>query len=80
MPLFELKPRIYVSLKDLPEAREWKVGETYKVNAKIKQIMIDDDEASFEVVDIRPVGNSSSHNSGRKNKKKMNSEGGIMYS
>lgn len=31
-------PTINLSLKDLPEAKDWKVGETYNVSFKLKQV------------------------------------------
>lgn len=55
----------------LPEAREWKTGNTYEVTAKIKQVTQNADDAVFEIVEIKSV-------SPRPERKYLSSEEGIL--
>ncbi len=46
-------PRLTISYKDLPEAKDWKVGETYELEVSVKLVgqRMDEysNEASFEI-------------------------------
>lgn len=46
-------PRITLSVKDIPEIKDWKVGETYEVELTLKQVGVSNNEyensASFEI-------------------------------
>lgn len=46
-------PTINISLKDLPEAKDWKVGETYFVGFELKQVSMSQSKnggnATFEI-------------------------------
>lgn len=35
-------PRFSLDLKDIPEARKWKVGETYELKIKVKQTRLEE--------------------------------------
>lgn len=45
-------PRVSFSLKQLPQAKNWKVGKTYTVKMKIKQKGISENSAEFEITHI----------------------------
>ena len=36
--LEEMKPRIHLDNKQLPEVKEWEVGEKYKIMLEVKQV------------------------------------------
>ena len=50
------KPYLHLSFKDLPEAKNWKVGEIYKIGLEVKQTEMHESEgyggAGFEIVGI----------------------------
>ena len=65
-----MRPHFGISIEHLPEAKEWKIGKTYKVTLKIKQTGIsmhkgsDGKEmghADFEVMGIEPHGEMKEH-------------------
>lgn len=55
MPLVA-RPTLHLSFQDLPAAKNWKVGETYEVSLKLKQISMHKDTtgggAAFEIIGI----------------------------
>lgn len=62
----EEKPRLHLSIEQLPEIEKWEVGEKYKVLVEIKQLSkheTDDEEhemcADFEVTHIKVLPISS---------------------
>ena len=66
------KPKIYIALKDLTEARDWKIGQTYTVEMKLKQVSLGEDEAAFEIVKATAIDNPG------KDKKVYASDTGVM--
>lgn len=55
-----MKPSLYLTSKDLPAIKNWKVGEIYEVKVKIKQKSMNERDdgthsGSFEVQEIEPV-------------------------
>ena len=42
---------MFVSFDLLPEARDWKVGKTYRVKMVLKQTSESEEGASFDIVD-----------------------------
>jgi len=60
------KPMLHITSKDLPAIKEWKIGETYTLEIKAKQVSLSQygDEpysASFEIKDVKAIGPSSKH-------------------
>lgn len=57
----EHKPRFHVSVSKLPVAKDWKVGEKYKLMLEVRQVMrmqdelMDEDTVGFEILSIKPV-------------------------
>lgn len=56
-PRGSMRPHLHLSFEDLPEAKNWKVGETYEVGLKVKQTAMHQEEgteggASFEIVGV----------------------------
>lgn len=53
-------PSIRIDLQHIPEAKKWKVGETYKVSMMLKMTGISqsrfDNSAEFEIHEIEPEG------------------------
>ena len=53
-----MKPTFQITAKELPDIKNWKVGQTYTMEVKAKQISyrVDNNEtsASFEIVSIKP--------------------------
>jgi len=47
----EEKTRINIPYDLLPEAREWKMGKTYRVKTVLKQVGADEKYGVFEIVD-----------------------------
>lgn len=53
----DYKPTFTLTTKDLPDIADWKVGETYEINLKVKQVSLSQDNydgqnktrASFEI-------------------------------
>lgn len=53
----EIYPKLCLSYKDLPEAKDWKNGETYTLEITVKQIGSRDDEYGSEATfEIHKVG------------------------
>ncbi len=52
-------PHLRISLDDLPEAKEWKIGETYQVAFELEQTgMVKDEytnEASFDIKGVHII-------------------------
>lgn len=46
-----MKPTIYIPFEYLPEGKDWKVGGTYRVKMVLKQRSMDEDSATFEIID-----------------------------
>ena len=70
MPHLEEKPILYLPFGLLPEAKDWRVGQVYRVKLVIKQRSLDEDSASFEIVD------ASSLEINKKNVTSISSDGG----
>lgn len=59
-----MHPRISIPLDALPEAKDWKVGQTYDVTVRLKQTGMhlskgegrEGGEATFDLVGIQPHG------------------------
>jgi len=66
----EFKPTVYIPFGHLPEARDWRVGQVYRTKLVLKQISLDEDGATFEIVD------ATSLEGDRKVRPVLNSEGG----
>lgn len=49
--LADFKPRIFLSFENLPESKDWKNEEVYRVRLVLKQKSLSEDGANFEVVD-----------------------------
>lgn len=50
-------PKLTLSYKELPEAKDWKNGETYTLELTVKQIGSRDDEYGSQVtLEIRKIG------------------------
>ena len=51
------RPSLHLSFKDLPEAKEWEVGKTYKLAMEVKQVSKSiregEGDASFEIFKIK---------------------------
>lgn len=56
----------------LPEAEQWKVGQTYRIKAVIKQTGASETGATFEIVD------ATSLEPGDKGKRRFMTEGGYL--
>lgn len=48
----EYRPTIHFKFSYLPEAKQWKVGQTYKLMLKVKQTSMDEDGSGFEVIAV----------------------------
>lgn len=44
-----MNPRINLPLSVIPEARDWKVGETYTLELEVEQVSINKDSVTFEI-------------------------------
>ena len=51
MSIISDKPRIYLPFESLEEAKHWEVGQSYVVKMVLRQTSLDENGASFEVVD-----------------------------
>lgn len=57
-------PHFYISIKHLPEAKDWKIGSTYDVTLRLRQVGMsirqskgeDRGDADFEIIGIDPKG------------------------
>ena len=47
----ELKPTIFISYDHLPEGKNWRVGQSYRVRLVLKQVRMEENGATYEVVD-----------------------------
>lgn len=45
------KSTIYISYKDLPDAENWKIRQTYRVKLVLRQVGMKSDGAEFEILD-----------------------------
>lgn len=53
----EYKPTLYISEKDLPEIKSWKIGEEYEIVVRVRQKSISESPSkqisgSFEVIEM----------------------------
>ena len=46
-----MKKGVFISYDHLPEGKNWKVGMTYRVRLVLKQVGMEEDGATYEVVD-----------------------------
>ena len=46
-----LKPTVYIPFEKLPEAKDWKVGQAYRIKSVLRQTGSDENGATFEIVD-----------------------------
>lgn len=46
-----IKPRITVPFELLPEGKVWKVGQTYRIRAVLKQVSTGEQDATYELID-----------------------------
>ena len=49
--MMHMKPTIFISHDHLPESKNWKIGQSYRVRLVLKQTSSMEDGATFEVVD-----------------------------
>lgn len=66
-------PTLYLSSKDLPEIKNWKVGKTYKLIIQVKQTSMREDienriDASF---DIKKIATNDSYHKDQKLRSKI---------
>ena len=61
--------------KKLPIAKEWKVGESYHLDLRVRQVSMDEDGASFVVEKVTPITDNPGHK-----KEKTSSGSKITYS
>ena len=47
----DMKMPVHISFDQLPDAKEWKVGQKYHVNMVLKQVAMGEKSAEFEIVD-----------------------------
>ena len=66
----EMKSTVYVPFGILPEPKDWKVGGVYRVKMVLRQRSLDENGASFEIVD------ATSLEGDRKKQPVLSSEGG----
>ena len=53
LPMNEgMLPHLSLSLKALPEAKDWKIGEKYNLALQVRQKMINENDVHFEIVKI----------------------------
>lgn len=45
------KSKIFVSFDKLPEGRNWKLGQSYRVRLVLKQVGLEEEGSTYEVVD-----------------------------
>lgn len=64
----EIKPSVYLKSKDLPQIKDWEVGNKYTLLMRVKQTSLSENEyegrkemsASFEILDVKPKTQSKS--------------------
>lgn len=64
---------ITITHDKLPDSKDWKVGETYRVKMVLKQVASREDSAEFEIVDA-----SSLEPNDKAKRKFLLSEGGMI--
>lgn len=74
----KMYPHVSFSIKDLPEAKNWDIGQTYKVELTITQTGLSihegsDGRAEFDIKAVRVTDNP-----GHKNKEKLMSSDGYL--
>lgn len=52
MPSSGIMPSLHIPLNNLPEAKDWKIGEKYTLAVEVKQTSIDKDSVRFEITKI----------------------------
>jgi len=61
-PMEAVKPSLYLSDKDLPDIKSWKVGNKYKLELVVEQKSYSEDgqrcSARFDILKIKPDGDA----------------------
>ena len=63
---------VYIPFEVLPEGQYWKVNSAYRVKLVLRQVSLDENGASFEVVD------ATSLESDDRGKRHFYSDGGVL--
>ena len=63
---------MFISFELLPEARDWKVGKVYRARLVLRQTNLDENGASFEILD------AASLESDDKGKRRLTTDGGYF--
>ncbi len=52
----QMKPCLYVSDKDLPEIKDWKIGEDYEIMVKVKMTSVSKNQMGFNAcLDVEEI-------------------------